>query len=699
MSCGVLVTLKNGTAIEIKGDAEDPMTRGALCKIGQALLQYLYHPDRLKVPLKRTGERGQGRWQEIGWDEAFEVTAEALNTIKEEHGPEAVFMAHGSAKGYMDTHLVRLANAFGTPNVVCSDHVCHVPKMLAAEMTFGFYPSAEYGHPPACILVWGGNPAETRFMMYRMLVQAYNKGAKLVVIDPLKTGIAEMAAMWLPVRPGSDLALALGMLNVIINDGLYDKDFVTQWTVGFEQLTQHVQDYTPERAAGITWIPAEQIVAAARLYAASKPAHIEWGNALDHNVNSFQTQRALAILMAITGNLGVPGGEIEEQGSGFLSNDPWQPSAGIHRRWSSELELRDNIPIAHRQKKVGAELTFIPDFRYTTPQAVTKAILHRDPYSIRGAYIQASNPLSSWCNIHNTRAAFEQLDFLAVSDMFMTPTAMLADIVFPAATTLEYDGVCAEPCGSAPPRIHRKVVQIGECRSDHEIVLGLAERLGLERFFWKSPKGFWDTIVEPLGLTFEECMQSGLSPPVPSPAKEYRRYERDGFNTSSGKVELYSERLAELGLDPLPVYQECPETPYSDPELAKEYPLLCTTRKVGVYRHSGGRQIPGLRKHHPDPVVIIHPETADKVGIADGDWVFIENRRGKIRQKAQLSTGVDHRVVIADHAWWFPEQGEAGEFGWADANYNVLTNDQGPFNRAMGSFNIRGIACKVYKAV
>jgi len=695
--CGVLVTLKDDKAVEIKGDPESPPNQGGLCRIGLASLEYLYHPDRLKHPLKRVGERGEGKWQQISWDEAFSLTAEALNKVKQEHGPKAVVMAHGSAKGAMDTHLVRLANAFGTPNVVCSDHVCHIPRMLACEITFGFFPSAEYGHPPACIVVWGANKADTHYPAHRGFTQAVKKGSKVIVIDPLKTEIAKMADLWLQVRPGSDLALALGMINVIINEGLYDKDFVDKWTVGFDKLKAYVRDYPPERVAEITWIPADLIAKAARFYASNKPGHIELGNALDHNVNSFQTSRALAILMALTGNLGVPGGEIEMPGSGFRYSDPHQSFNGMLGRWSSVLELRDAIPREKRQNKVGADLNIIPDFRYVLPQSVIRSILEGVPYPIRAAYIQGSNPLSSWCNIQETYRAFKKLDFFAVSDMFMTPTAALADVIFPAASYLEYDSIALPPTGGLA-QVQRKVARIGECQSDHEIVNGLAKKLGLGEYFWDSISDFWDAFVAPVGLTFEEFKKIGRFTGTENQPKQYKKYDRDGFRTPSGKVELYSSQLEEQGADPLPVYYEPPETPYSDPELSKEYPLLCTTRKSAVYRHSGGRQIPSLRDSHPDPVIIIHPETAIELGIKDGEWVYIATKRGRIRQKANVSDGVDPRVVVADQAWWFPEKGDAKLFGWADSNYNVLTNDKPPFNREIGSFCIRGFACKVYKA-
>ncbi|MBW1801966.1 MAG: molybdopterin-dependent oxidoreductase, partial [Deltaproteobacteria bacterium] len=454
--CGVLITLQDGKPVGIKGDPDSPANRGGLCKIGFASLEYLNHPDRLRHPLKRSGGRGEGHWEPISWDEAFRLAGDGLNKIKQGYGPESVVMVHGSAKGAMDTHLVRLANAFATPNVVCSDHVCHVPRMLASELTFGFMPGAEYAHPPACVIVWGANMAATRSNAFRDFKQAAKEGTKVISIDPLETGIAKRADFWLRLRPGTDLALALGMIHVIIKEKLYDENFVDEWTVGFDQLRDHVQAYPPDKVAEITWVPGDLIVEAARLYATNRPAHIEWGNALDHQLNSFQAGRALSILMAITGNLGVPGGEIETLGAGFRAADPNKASSqiGILGRWASDLELRDNLSPETRKKKADSGL--LPDFRYATPQSVMKAILDDDPYPVRGMFVQASNPLSCWPNLTKTYQALQRLDFLVVSDMFMTPTSAMADIVFPAASYLEFDGVQLTPMGTIAQR-QRKV--------------------------------------------------------------------------------------------------------------------------------------------------------------------------------------------------------------------------------------------------
>ncbi|MBW1805058.1 MAG: molybdopterin-dependent oxidoreductase, partial [Deltaproteobacteria bacterium] len=366
---------------------------------------------------------------------------------------------------------------------------------------------------------------------------------------------------------------------------------------------------------------------------------------------------------------------------------------GILGRWSHEMELRGKVSKEKRKKSLDPHL--LPDFRYVLPQSVIKSILEKKPYPTLAMFVQASNPLSTWPNTHKTCQAFKKLDFLAVSDMFMTPTAAIADIVFPVAGYLEYDGIQMTPMGTIA-QVQRKVAQVGECRSDHEVINGLAKKLGLGEYFWDHVDQFWDAILEPVDLTFEEFKKIGRLTGKKK-SRAYKQYEESGFKTPSGKVELYSKKLEEWGFDPLPIYYESSETPHKAPDPAGEYPLLCTTRKLSVYRHSGGRQIPSLRTVSPDPLVIIHHDTANRLEIEEDDWIYIETKWGKIKQKAHLSTTVDPRVIVVAHAWWFPERDETELFCFQDSNYNVLTTHRPPFNNEVGSFNIRGLACKVYK--
>ncbi len=681
-NCGVLVQVTDGKVSGIFGDPESPVNRGKLCVKGLASLEYLYHPNRLKYPLRRAGRRGEGRWQQISWDEALDLVASELRRARESQGAESVVFVDGSAKGIQDAFLRRFANAFGTPNIVSTDHVCFVPRRMASMITHGFSPLPDYEYPPSCILVWGANLAETRFAEHERLLQALDKGSKLVVIDPRRTELARRANLWLRPRPGSDLALALGMLQVIISEELFDKAFVDQWTIGFAELKARVQDYPPERVAEMTWVAAELIRQAARLYAMNKPACIQWGNAIDHGVNSFQTARAISILRAITGNLGRPGGELE--GSSFASLDYFSP----------ELTLQDKVTPDRWKRRIGTEHEVLPTGTYTLPASLVKAILEEKPYPIRVVYVQACNPLLTWSNAQRARQALEKVPFLVVADMFLTPTAALADVVLPVASYLECDGIVAPPYYPVV-QVQQKVAQIGECRSDCEILNELAKKVGLREYFWDGVEQFLDAILEPLGLTFDEFRRIGV---VTQP-KRYRLYKTKGFPTSSGRVELYSSQLERRGFDPLPIYREPPETPYSAAELAKEYPfIILISWKMAPYRHSGGRQISSLRGAHPEPLALIHPQAARELEISDGDWIYIETKRGRIKQRARVTDDIHPRVVGVDYAWWFPERGPTDLFGWAEANVNLLTNDNPPYNPEMGTTNLRGFLCKVYRA-
>jgi len=681
IGCGILVHVDNGRVTKVEGDPDSPLNKGELCPKGLASLEYLYYPNRLQDPLKRMGERGEGEWLSVSWDEALDTVASELAKARDRYGAESIAFIGGAAKGLQESYLARLANIFGTPNVAWQGHVCFVPRTLASRITYGFYAIPDYDYPPACIVVWGKNMAETLHHAYQRVIKAISKGAKLIVIDPRQIDLAAKSDLWLQPRPGSDLALALGMINVIINEGLFDKAFVDNWTVGFDELKAHIQDYSPERVSDITWVPVERIRQAARLYAQTKPACIQWGNAIDQGVNSFQTARAICMLRVITGNLAIPGGEIQPL-----------PLQLVGRR-SPELERCDKMPLDRWQERVGVDLKLMPLMGYVQPQSIIKAIIEEDPYPVRVAYVQGGNPISSYSNTRETYEALRKLNFLAVADMFMTPTAALADIVLPIATYLEFDSIVTPPYSYPVASVQQKVTRIGECRSDYEILSQLATKLGLGEYFWDSEEQCLDYILAPSGITFDEFRKIGIIPG----AKQYRSYATKNLETPSGKVEIYSNQLKEWGLDPLPVYYKPPETPYSTPELAKEYSLILTTWKSAPFRHSGGKQMITLRGMHPEPMVSIHPQTANGLGIRNCDWVYIETKRGRIKQKAVLTTNIDPRVVGVDYAWWFPERGASDSYGWAESNVNILTDDKPPYNREVGSTNLRGMLCKVYK--
>ncbi len=677
--CGLLVHVEGGRITKIQGDPDSPLSRGTLCAKGLAQLEKLSHPDRLKFPLKRVGERGEGKWARLSWEEALETVANKIKETIQRHGEQAIAFAQGTPKGLELYLMIRLANLLKVPNITTPGNVCHMPRETASQFTCGFFPVADYDHPPACVVVWGSNLFQTNEegVLGVQLKRALDRGAKLIVIDPRKTPAASQADLWLQPRPGTDLALALGMLRVIVDGGLYERSFVDSWTVGFSELRAHLDHYPLDRISKITWIPEEKIVEAAHLFSKTKPACIQWGNALEHNRNSFQCARALLILMAITGNLDVPGGNVNRPGPPIM-----RPGELVQSKKFPEKKERILSP----EFRLATSMGFVPS------QIIVKAILTGKPHPIRLMYIQGGNPLLSYANATETFRALKGLDFLAVSEIFMTPTAQLADVVLPAATNFEFDdiGHYGLPHGFilARPKI---VEPIGECWPDSKILNELGKRLGCGHSFWDDWRECLDEILKPAGLTYDDFKSIGIL----KGKWEYRGYEKKGFGTRSGKVELYSQQLKEWGYDPLPSYSEGADS--YDAQPSEAYPLILTSAKDPFYFHSAYRNLSSLRKLSPDPVVLVHPTTAAPFGIEEGDWVVIETKQGTIRQRAKLSSELLPGVIIASFGWWFPERKDLELSGWKESNLNILTSNDPPYEPAIGSTPLRAVPCRIYK--
>jgi len=680
--CGVLVHVKDGRIIKLEGDPEVPSNRGTMCSKGLAYLQLVYHPDRVKYPLKRSGKKGEGKWQRISWDEALDTIANKYKEIISKYGPEAIVIGQGTGRDYAET-LYRFANLLGTPNVITAGHMCYVSRLGATLITCGALPVCDYDNHPECVMVWGNNVVWTHPDEYKAenLARVLAEGARLIVVDPRLTYLAGRADVWLQLRPGTDTALALGMANVIISEGLYDKEFVEKYTHGWDKFVERVQEYPLDKVEKITWVPAAKIKDAARLYAKTKPACIQWGVAVEQTINSTDNNRILTDLMAITGNLDAPGGNV------FFKPPPVRTLSqfGMHRELSAE----------QREKQLGGNTYKLAQrVALVTPKMVWDAILTGKPYPVKAVQLHGSNPVLTRANAREVYKALKQVDFLVVADFFLTPTAELADVVLPAATWLEltYLGGYFLRHGYLFPR--KKIVQIGECWQDQKMFNELGKRLGQKDWFDKVEDA-WDYILEPAGLTWEQAKEM----PYIKGETEYRKYERKGFSTPTKKVELYSTIFEEWGYDPLPRYREIPESPISKPEMAKEYPYILTAgARCPVFFHSEHRMIPWLREIYPDPIVEIHPRTAEKHGIKDGDWVFIESPRGRIKQRAKLTAGIDPRIVAAQHGWWFPEV-KTPDHGWDKSNINILTdNDPAGYDVAMGSTNLRVLLCKIYRA-
>jgi len=679
--CGVLVYTKQGRAVKIAGDPDCPINHGTLCTKGLASLQLAYHPERLTHPVKRVGPKGGGRWERISWDEALDTLAERILDFKDHFGAESIVPGYGTGREN-EAVIYRFANLLGTPNVLTAGHFCYGPRIATSILTCGTNPIVDYPNDPRCIMVWGNNivisnPDEYKGEAFSV---ALNKGAKLIAVDPRFTRIAARADLWLQLRPGTDAALALAMLNVIIAEGLYDRNFVENHVHGWEPFVQRVQEYPPERVERITWVPAEKIRQAARLFATTKPAGIQWGVAIEQQINCADNDRLLMALMGITGNIDAPGGQVLFQQPRIRNVGHF----GAHRM----------LPDTQREKRLGGDrFRLAGHFGIINPKCVWDAVIEEKPYPVKMLFFISSNPLLTRAHARYVYRALEKVAFMAVSDFFITPTAELADIVLPAATWLEMDyiGDFWKRHGYLLPR--RKVIQVGECRSDHEMLNDLAHRVGQGEHWWDSFEQALDWILEPMGLTWLEFKKmDGIRGDVVN-----RKYETRGFSTPTRKFELYSTILEQWGYDPLPQFREPPESPYSTPELYREYPyILITGRRSPGFFHSENRQLPWMRELHKDPVVEIHPEAAAGEGICEGDWVIIESPRGKVRQRAKLHAGMDPRIVSAEHGWWFPEKKDPGH-GWDESNINILTdNAYENCDPAMGATHVRTLLCRIY---
>lgn len=717
--CGAKLYVKDGRLVKVEGDEDHPFNQGRACPRLLALTQYVYHPDRLLYPMKRVGERGEGKWERISWDEALDTIERKFKEIREQYGPESVLFCQGTGRD-IGGPISLLAYSYGSPNWVqlgLAGHSCYTPRLAAMYVTFGDfavldasqffverYESKEW-QPPRCIIIWGQNPMSgcPDAFQGHWIVECMKRGSELIVIDPRWTWFASRAKYFLQIRPGTDGALALAMINVIINEELYDKEFVEKWTFGFDQLKERVKEYTPERVSTITWIPADLIVAAARFYATSKPAAIHWGLPIDQCPEGTTVAQAITHLWCLTGNLDVPGGNVIARSSHGVTAYPFDTHQLVSL-YGEELVRRLS------EKRIGAQrYPMVKNFRgWAQPDLAIEQILTGDPYPIKAAWIQTTNILGGQAaDLRKHYEALKKLDFIVVADTFLNPTIMaLADIVLPVATFAEKESFRS---WWAPLSVIVPAIKVGECRSDWEINLELARRFNPE-IPWKTVKELIDERLKPSGKTYDEMVAQGgwEMPPEGHPSRPYRRYEKGllrpdgkpGFRTPTGKVEFYSKTLEEWGLDPLPYYEEPPESEIRTPELFKKYPLIMATgRRSPVYFHAEHRMIPWLREIDPYPIVEIHPKTAQELGIEDGEWVWIENDRGRIKRKAKVTPIIHPKVIMVPHGWWLPET-EGREpylYGIWEYNCNLLIPIGTQSRSGFGGGAYKTTLCRVRK--
>lgn len=692
-----------------KAELFAPIVKG--CPRANAIVDYFYHPGRLNYPLKRTGQRGENKWKEISWEQALDEIADRMQTLIKQFGPETMGTTTGTGRT-TDEFRSRFFNLLGSPNIVGQAEICYGEYLALMYAMFGWKVFPVVQAETKCILVWGGGGPRYWNALWRNIIKVHKEGTKVIVIDPRGTDAIMPADLWLQVRPGTDGALALGMLRHIIEENLYDQEFVEKWCHGFAALRERVSPFTLEKVSQITGVPDDKIRTAAEWYATLKPAATTHGLGIEHTVNSMETLHALFSLRAITGNIDVKGGDV------FTTPYP----DIVHEQ---EIELLDQLPPEQRKKQLGADRFRIitrEGFDVTqkyVPSVWGKLALNRSsqfqcfahaptlyraaitgkPYPVKGLITLSSNPLVTQANTKLVYQALKSLDLYVVVDFFMTPSAQLADYVLPGTTYLERPWIWAYAMILGSEKAMPSIVPGKYERwSDYKFWKGLGDRLGQKQYWpWEDLEEVYDYRLAPAGMTFKEFIRQGG---FAADKGGYKRYEKTGFGTATGKVELYSTVLEKLGYDPLPVFREPLESPVSTPALAQEYPLILTTGgRFLPYYNSEHRQVEKHRKRYPWPLMEINPETARNLGIKDGNWVWIESPRGRCKQICKYFEGIAPGVVHAQHGWWFPEDPgeEPSLHGVWKSNINILTDDDPDHcNPINGGWPLRALLCKVY---
>ncbi|UWG95785.1 molybdopterin-dependent oxidoreductase [Dehalobacter sp. DCM] len=715
-ACGILLYTKDDKLEKVEGDPLNPFNNGKLCMRCLNLAEATNHPDRLKYPMKRSGERGENKWERISWDEAYNIIVPKIKEIKEQYGSHTIVGVHGTGRN-INWQLPYFYNAgLETPNISTlffSGFACYLPRVVGAAAVTGEFVivDAAVGQEeryaskkwtvPECVIIWGNEPLKSNAdgFLGHWLVQCMQMGTKFICIDPRLTWWASRAEVWLPTRPGTDAALAIGMLNVIINEKLYDPEYVEKWCVGLEDLTARVQEYPVEKVAEICDLDPEKIRKAARIFAAAKPAAVQWGLAFEQQLCCMSLIVAVCDLFALTGNVEVPGGMI------MVRN-----AFGTQRNYNCGEEW---LPAEAAAKKLNGDAKGIEESSIV-PHADSNVILHAletgEPYPIKAMWIQSSNPLA--CPAMDSPRAYEAMknvEFIVYADPFLTPTAVaFADIVLPVAMGPERNSVRS---WWTPLRAMTKACSYYEAKTDEEIVVEFGKRLNPKAFPFKDDIDFLEWYITEDGNwpgTFEDLRNQGWA--YWDYDATYYKHEKGllrpdgevGFPTPTGKLELAPFMYYQWNLDPLPFHLEPPESPISTPEVYKDYPLILTTgARSYEFFHSEHRQMPTMREFHPDPLVTMHPDVAEKYGIKQGDWVWIENHRGRrFKQKANITLGIAPQVVSAEHGWWFPEKEASSPalFDTFESNSNNVTLQEVTGQGGIGN-PIKSSLCKIYKVV
>ena len=781
--CGSVAVVEDGRFTRLEPDPAHP-TGQALCAKGRAAPELVYHPERLTHPLRRTRPKGDPDpgWERISWDEALNLTAAAMRRAAEQHGPQAVAftLSSGSTTAIGDSapFIRRIANAFGTPNAGNTLDICGWGRAFATRYTYGVgsVNAGGMGAMPdiansGVLILWGYNPSFTRLTHATTVAEALKRGMRLIVVDPRHVGLANKADLWLRVRPGTDGALALGIANVMIERGWYDRDFIGDWSNGphlvradtgrllteadlapsgdarrlfawdsaaarlvpydtvagrydgdtahlalegeyrittsqgevlchpaFELYARLCRRYPPEAVEAICWIPRAQVEEAARLIWQVRPVSYYAWSGHEQHANVTQTARAMSLLYALTGCFDRLGGNVLF---------PAPPAAAIT---GEDLPAAKNMAptLGRAERPLGPAR-----WGSVTTRDLYSAIREGKPYPVHALIGFGANLLLAHADGASGREALKRLEFYAHADLFMNPTAEMADVVLPVASCFERQAL---KFGFETSLEAQSLVQLrqavvpppGEARPDIDIIFDLAGRLGLAEQFWNGDiESAYQHQLAPTGITLEQLRAAPGGVRLPLQTRHQKHAEPDetgaprGFATPSRKVELYSQTFLEHGYAPLPDFEEPQIGPVTRPDLAARFPLILTSAKSTLFCNSQHRALPSLRKRALGPEVELHPAAAEARGIANGDWVSIETPEGRVRARARLNPSLDARVVVGEHGRWqaCAEIGAPGydPFGPDSAALNLLIGSAA-LDPVSGTASHRSYLCEIRRA-
>ncbi|CAN5499696.1 molybdopterin oxidoreductase family protein [soil metagenome] len=646
-TCAVITEVRDGKAVSFKGDPDHPFTQGWLCAKVRPYLDRVYHPERLLHPMRRVGPKGSDVWKRIDWAEAIDEIATSWKEIIAEHGAAAILpYSYSGTLGLVQMGVAseRLWNRMGASGL--DRTICDVAATTAVRATLGakWAPDASHLLDSRFILIWGHNPASTNPHVVPFIRQAQRNGAKVVVIDPRRTRTARSADLHLQPRPATDGALALAMLHVIFRDDLQDEAWLEANTIGWRELQERAHDYPPGAVAEITGLPAATIEDLAREFATTTPAVVKFSDGLQRHANGGQTIRALCALPAVTGQIGVRGGGVYYSASDYVH---WNAEAVGHR---SECPP---VPRTINMNRLGAALTG----EETAPPVMS-------------LFVFGANPVTSSPNAGLIVEGLMRDDlFTVVHEQFMTDTARYADIVLPATTQLEQFDL-HRPYGHRHLQLNQPAIEPrGESKSNWELMQLLAKAMGYdEPWFQQSAEEVVAEIFEAskpsnrvlAGVTLDQLYRDGTAPLTFDAATEVP-YADLKFGTPSGKVELYSEKMASFGLDPLPEFQLPDE--FSASTLNGDGLIVLSGAAHHFVTSSMANQPDLVRKEGP-PSIEINPADAANRGIQDGDEVLVENARGNCRLIAVITEDVPPGVTVAVKGHWGQNSPDGRNINW-----------------------------------